>query len=101
MTAETRAPLRQARLFFLYPATLAGATIAAYVSSTRAIAGLAGFREDIVVGKEGLNLVINVLVIATALYFGRKDIVGKDALLEQVAIELGEKQQPSNGVRDD
>ena len=39
MTAETRAPLRQARLFFLYPATIAGASIAAYVSFLRVLSG--------------------------------------------------------------
>ena len=39
ITTETRAPLRQARIFFLYPSTIAGASIAAYVSLVRALAG--------------------------------------------------------------
>ena len=30
MTAEARAPFRQARIFFLYPSTIAGASIATY-----------------------------------------------------------------------
>ena len=44
MLVESRDPFRQARLFFFYPATIAGASIAAWVSLTRLAAGLGGFR---------------------------------------------------------
>ena len=39
MLVESRDPFRQARLFFFYPATIAGASVASWVSLTRLIAG--------------------------------------------------------------
>ena len=39
-------------------------------------------------------LLINVGVIATALFLGKKDLDGRAELLEEVAIELGEKRPP-------
>ena len=60
MLVESRDPFRQARLFFFYPATIAGASVASWVSLTRLIAGLGGFREDTVPLTDGINLVVNV-----------------------------------------
>ena len=82
MTAETRAPLRQARIFFLYPSVIAGASIASYVSILRVIGG-----KDSNPG----NLVVNLAVIAAAVWGVRKDLQGRAELLDEVAIELGEK----------
>ena len=95
MTAETRSPLRQARLFFLYPSTIAGASLATYVSLLRAISGQGEGLSDIG------NLAVNIGVIAAAVYFFRKDLKGRAELLEEVAIELGEKAapEPDDGVR--
>jgi len=90
VTAETRAPLQQARLFFLYPATLAGAAIGAYVSLTRLAAGLSGMRTDLEPSADGLNLLVNIGVVAAAVYFGMGDLKSRDELLKSVAIELGE-----------
>ena len=39
LQAEAKAPLRQARIFFLYPSVIAGASIASYVSVLRVISG--------------------------------------------------------------
>ena len=44
MTVEARSPFRQARMFFLYPATIAGASVAFYVALTRVIAAVRGAR---------------------------------------------------------
>ena len=88
MTAETRAPLRQARLFFLYPSTLAGASLATYVSLIRAISGQGEGLSDVI------NTAINLGVIAAAIYFFRGDLKGRSELLEEVAIELGERERP-------
>eukprot|EP00322_Chrysochromulina_rotalis_P021248 CAMPEP_0115850368 /NCGR_PEP_ID=MMETSP0287-20121206/11929_1 /TAXON_ID=412157 /ORGANISM="Chrysochromulina rotalis, Strain UIO044" /LENGTH=191 /DNA_ID=CAMNT_0003304365 /DNA_START=11 /DNA_END=586 /DNA_ORIENTATION=- len=89
MTAETRAPLRQARIFFLYPATVAGASIAAYVSILRLIGG-----QDAL--SDGGNLGINLGIIAAAVFGLRTDLKGRSELLEEVAIELGEAKPRSS-----
>ena len=83
MTAETRAPLRQARIFFLYPATVAGASIAAYVSSLRMLSGQGELSDS-------GNLLVNLGVVAAAFFGARTDLKGREELLQQVAIELGE-----------
>lgn len=85
MTAETRAPLRQARLFFVYPATVAGAGLATYVSFVRVLGG-----QDTI--NDAGNLLVNLGVIAGAVFLARKDLQGRDELLEEVAIELGERE---------
>ena len=46
MTVESRSPFRQARMFFLYPPTIAGASVAFYVALTRVIAALSGARQS-------------------------------------------------------
>ena len=85
--AETRAPLRQARIFFLYPSAIAGASVGSYVSLLRAIGGQGEGFSDFG------NLAVNLGVIATAIYFLRADLSGRDETLKEVAIELGEKEQ--------
>ena len=45
----------QARIFFFYPATIAGASVASWVSLTRLIAGLGGLR---VRGRGGVGWVL-------------------------------------------
>jgi hypothetical protein len=89
-TAETRAPLLQARLFFLYPAVLAGAGVGTYVSLTRLAAGLSGMRTDLEPLADGGNTLINLGVIATAVFFGRRDLKQKEKILREVAQKLGE-----------
>lgn len=86
--AETRAPLRQARIFFLYPSTIAGASIATYVSLLRVIGG-----KDAL--SDAGNLVVNALVIAAAAFLLKKDLDGRAAALEEIAIELGEASAPT------
>ena len=86
--AETRAPLRQARIFFLYPSAIVGASVGSYVSLLRAIGGKGeGFSD---VG----NLIVNFGVIAGAIYFLRGDLSGRAEALDEIAIELGEKEAP-------
>lgn len=87
MTAETRAPLRQARIFFLYPATVAGASIATYVSVIRLIGG-----QDAVA--DSGNLLVNLAIIVAAIFAARADLKGRAELLQEVAIELGEVREP-------
>jgi hypothetical protein len=82
--AETRAPLRQARIFFVYPGTVAGASIAAYVSILRVIGGKGEGLSD--VG----NLAVNAGVIAGAVFFLLRDLAGREETLREIAIELGE-----------
>eukprot|EP00966_Prymnesium_polylepis_P025478 587955-Prymnesium_polylepis.1 len=89
VTAESRAPLRQARIFFFYPAVIAGASVGAYVSFTRVLAGLT-VRPELDPVADGINLAVNFGVVAAAVFFGRGDLKGKDALLKEIAIELGE-----------
>jgi hypothetical protein len=88
ITAEARAPLRQARIFFLYPSTIAGASIAAYVSVTRLIASLGGFRTDLTPLSDAGNLALNLGVVAAAVWALRNDLNGRAQLLEDVAREL-------------
>ena len=89
MTAETRAPLRQARIFFLYPSTVAGASIATYVSVLRIIGG-----QDQL--SDSTNLLVNVGIVAAAIFGARADLKGRAELLEEVAIELGEAEADSS-----
>lgn len=84
ITAETRAPLRQARIFFLYPSMIAGASIAAYVSFLRVIG-----QQDALT--DAGNLVVNFGVIAAAVFFAKQDLDGREQLLKEVAVELGEQ----------
>ena len=90
ITAENRAPLRQARIFFLYPSAIAGASIGAYVALTRLIAGVAGFRSDVIPLNEGGNLLVDLAVVAAAVYFLRSDLKARDEQLQQISKELGE-----------
>lgn len=83
MLVESRDPFRQARLFFFYPATIAGASVASWVSLTRLIAGLGGFRSDTVPLTDGINLVVNIAIVAAAVYFGRGDLKSKTAALKK------------------
>lgn len=85
--AETRAPLRQARIFFFYPATIAGASIASYVSFLRVIGG-----KDAL--SDGGNLVVNALIVAGAAFLLKKDLDGRAEALEEIAVELGESSAP-------
>ena len=85
MTAETRAPFRQARIFFLYPATIAGASIATYVSILRLVGGKDALADS-------GNLIINIGIIVAAIFGVRTDLKGRSELLQEVAIELGEAQ---------
>jgi hypothetical protein len=94
ITAETRAPLRQARIFFLYPSIVAGASIAAYVSLIRVIGG-----ADAVT--DALNLATNAGVVAGAVFLLKKDLDGRAELLEEVAIELGEMPGPAKKESED
>ena len=93
ITAETRAPLRQARIFFLYPSIVAGASIAAYVSLIRVIGGADAMTD-------ALNLATNAGVVAGAVFLLKKDLDGRAELLEQVAIELGEMKDPNEPDED-
>mmetsp|Transcript_41061 Transcript_41061/g.90077 ORF Transcript_41061/g.90077 Transcript_41061/m.90077 type:complete len:165 (-) Transcript_41061:379-873(-) len=88
ITAESRAPLRQARIFFFYPSTIAGASVALYVSVTRLIAGLGGFRDDLVPLNDAGNLFVDAGVIAAAVWFLRADLKARSEQLEEVALEL-------------
>ena len=65
--AETRAPLRQARIFFLYPSSIAGAGLGSYVSLLRAIG-----QDDLF--KDLGNLAVNFGVIAVAIFLLRADL---------------------------
>ena len=87
--AETRAPLRQARIFFVYPATIAGASIASYVSVLRAIGGKGEGLSDIG------NLAVNVGIVAGAVFLLTRDLAGRKQTLEEVAMELGERASTS------
>ena len=89
VTAESKAPIRQARLFFFYPAVIAGASIGAYVSLTRVAAGMT-VRPELDPLADGFNFAVNVGVVAAAVFFGMKDLKGREELLKEVAIELGE-----------
>lgn len=95
ITAETKAPLRQARIFFLYPATLAGASIAAYVSLTRIIAAAGGFRTDLTPLSDAGNLAIDLGVVAAAVWALRNDLKGRAETLEKVALELEGPVEPN------
>lgn len=92
--AETRAPLRQARLFFLYPSVIAGASIAAYVSILRVIGGGEGVLTD------AGNLAVNAGVVAGAVFLGKKDLDGREQTLKEIAIELGEAVQEDESDAD-
>lgn len=83
--AETRAPLRQARIFFFYPGTIIGASIAAYVSVLRAIGGKGEGLSDF------LNLGVNMGIVAGAVFLLTRDLKGRKELLDEVALELGER----------
>ena len=85
--AETRAPLRQARIFFLYPSSIAGAGLGSYVSLLRAIG-----QDDLF--KDLGNLAVNFGVIAVAIFLLRADLQGRDKDLEEISIELGELEGP-------
>ena len=89
ITAETRAPLRQARIFFVYPATIAGASIAAYVSVLRAIGGKGEGLSDF------FNLGVNTAIVAGAIFLLTRDLGGRAETLKEVAIELGETDDPN------
>lgn len=93
--AETRAPFRQARIFFLWPAMVAGASIGSWVSLTRLAAGLGGFRDDVEPLGDGGNLAINLGVIAFAVFFLRGDLKGRDELLQEVAAKEGQAPPPA------
>eukprot|EP00320_Phaeocystis_rex_P020009 CAMPEP_0119071720 /NCGR_PEP_ID=MMETSP1178-20130426/53602_1 /TAXON_ID=33656 /ORGANISM="unid sp, Strain CCMP2000" /LENGTH=155 /DNA_ID=CAMNT_0007053675 /DNA_START=1 /DNA_END=468 /DNA_ORIENTATION=+ len=92
MLVESRDPFRQARLFFFYPATIAGTSVAAWVSVTRLIAGLGGFRSDTVPTTDALNLAVNLGILAAAVYFGRGDLRSRTADLES---ESGRSKAPA------
>jgi len=62
---------------------IAGASIAAYVSLLRVIG-----QEDKLTDVG--NLFVNFGVIAAAVFFAKQDLDGREALLEEVAVELGE-----------
>ena len=87
MTAEVRAPFRQARIFFLYPATIAAASIASYVSVLR----LVGQKDAIA---DSGNLLVNLGIITAAVFCLRADLKGRSELLQEVAIELKEARPP-------
>ena len=99
--AETRAPLRQARIFFLWPGILAGSSIGSYVSVTRVLAGISGMRTDTDVGNDAFNTAINLGVVAFAVFLLRGDLKGRDETLKEVAREYGqlpaEPEQPDGG----
>jgi len=85
MLVESQAPFRQARLLFIYPATIAGASIASWVSLTRVIAGVGGFRSDTVPLTDGLNLAVNVGIVVAAVFALRSDLRSRTADLERVS----------------
>ena len=98
ITAENRAPLRQARIFFLSPSAIAGASIGAYVSLTRLVAGVSGFRSDVVPLNDGGNLLVDLGVVAAAVWALRADLRARDEQLEAISKELGEyKSGPEEG----
>ena len=84
MLVEAQAPFRQARLFFFYPACVAGAFIGAYVAFTRVLAGVGGFRTDTDPLKDGFNIFVNLAVVAAAVLGARADVKGKDADLARL-----------------
>lgn len=92
MLVEAQAPFRQARLFFFYPSCIAGASIAAYVSFTRVLAGVGGFRTDTVPLQDGLNFFVDIGVVVAAVLAGRADLKGKDADLARLT---GRGQEPA------
>ena len=98
MLVESRDPFRQARLFFFYPATIAGTSVAAWVSVTRLIAGLGGFRSDTVPATDGLNLVVNLGILVAAVFFGRGDLRSLTADLET---ESGRSKTPVSDPGDE
>ena len=93
MLVESQAPFRQARLLFFYPATIAGASIAGYVSFTRLLAGLGGFRTDTVPVSDGINLFVNIGVVVAAVLALRNDLKGRTADLERVS---GKSKRPKD-----
>ena len=95
VTAESKAPIRQARIFFFYPAVIAGASIGAYVSLTRVAAGMT-VRPELDPLADGFNFAVNVGVVATAVFFGLKDLKGREELLKEIAIEFGELKPPAD-----
>ena len=88
MTVETRSPFRQGRIFFLYPSTIAGAGIAAYVAVTRLAAGMGGFRTDTVPLNDAGNLLIDAAIVAAAVYFLRGDLKSREDDLEAIRVEM-------------
>ena len=92
MLVEAQAPFRQARLFFLYPSCIAGASIGGYVSFTRVLAAVAGFRTDTVPLQDGFNFFVDIGVVVAAVLGGRSDIKGKDADLARLS---GRGQEPA------
>ena len=55
----------------------------AWVSVTRLIAGLGGFREDTVPLNDGLNLAVNVGIVIGAVVFLRSDLKTREEDLEK------------------
>ena len=88
MTVETRTPFRQGRIFFVFPSTIAAASIGLYVAITRLAAGLGGFRDDLVPLNDAGNVAVNLGVVAAAVYFLRKDLQSRDVDLEKVASQI-------------
>lgn len=60
------------------------------MSVTRILAGLT-VRTDLDPFADGRNLAINLGVVALSVVLGLRDLKARDALLEEIAIELGER----------
>lgn len=57
---------------------------------TRLVAGLTNMRDDVTPSADGLNLAIDLGVVALAVFLLLKDRTGQSELLATVARELGE-----------
>ena len=62
------------------------------MSVTRLIAGLGDFRSDVVPLNDGVNLAVNIGIVAAAVYFLRADLQSRGDDLER---EAGRSQAPT------
>ena len=94
MKAEMESPLQQARFFFFYPAVVVGASLAAYVSVIRIVAGLSGARDDVNALQDAGNLLVDIGCVAASIWGVRRDMTARDESLAAIAASLGQTPTP-------
>ena len=94
MKAEMESPLQQARFFFFYPAVVVGASLAAYVSVIRIVAGVSGARDDVNALQDAGNLLVDIGCVAASIWGVRRDMTARDESLAAIAASLGQTPTP-------